>query len=185
MKIIGFGHRSRVGKDTCTRLAKEILETHAKLVEHKSFAGVLKDTCHRLYGWAGVQEPLFYERLPAYRSHVLPKIGKTVVELWIEVGNKLREVYPDTWVSPVFGIEDCQPDVLLISDVRYLNEIKAIRERGGVCIKVTRESAPRLDSPTDNALEGYKQWDAVIENEGTERDLVDKVKALLVSQGCL
>src|SRR5690606_20586650 len=144
----------------------------------------LKAECHRLYGWAGLEDGEFYERNPEYRDVPLPAIGKTPVEIWIEVGNKLREVYRDTWVKPVVSLIGDR-EVVLISDVRYPNEVNTIRHSGGCVVKVTRAEAPVRNSVSDNALEGWDQWDYIIENEGTERDLIDSVRAVLTGCGVI
>lgn len=182
-KIIGFGHRSRVGKDTSCEIATQILQAHGVQVRRESFAALLKDLCHRLYSWTGLQPGPFYERNPGARDVKLPVIQKTPVEIWIDVGNKLREVYHDTWISPVINSAKDFDGVTLISDVRFPNEAAILHGHGATLVKVTRSEAPIRDSVSDNALEGYDHcWDYIIENEGTERDLVDAVR--LVLQGC-
>lgn len=185
-KIIGFGHRSRVGKDTSCQIATQILQAHGVPVRQESFAALLKDVCHRLYGWTGLKPGPYYERNPAARDVKLPVVHKTPVEVWIEVGNQLRGVYADTWIAPVVASAEGFDGVTLISDVRYPNEASVLRSRGGTLVKVTRSEAPVRDSVADNALEGYDScWHYIIENEGTERDLVDAVRLVLQGAGAI
>jgi hypothetical protein len=179
--IIGFGHRSRVGKDTCSKFLNTELRMAGIKTAHVSFAWKLKEVCHDLYGWAGMKPPIHYENFPADRQIKLPAIGKTPVEIWVEVGNKLREVYPLTWIQVALRGQK-NVDVVIVSDVRYQNEVDAIREIGGVVYKVVKPDAPVLDTVADNALEGYTGWDGVIENIGTLNDLYPKVKAIAIER---
>jgi len=66
--------------------------------------------------------------------------------------------------------------VLIISDVRYPNEVKAIRDRSGVVVKVVRPGIPESDDVADCALAGMKagEWDRFIFNDGDYGDLADK-----------
>lgn len=84
----------------------------------------------------------------------------------------------------------------IITDVKFFNEAEAIKNRGGVVIKVNR---PILQTLKDNkvgidkvehsqhrseaALDEYKHFDYVIENDGTIEELIIKVKEVLVKGG--
>ena len=63
----------------------------------RSFAYKLKQVCHELYGWAGLREPEFYETPDGeqYREVILPEIGKSPRQIWIDMGTKAvrRHVY--------------------------------------------------------------------------------------------
>lgn len=178
-RIIGFGHKSRVGKDTAVKFLMTYFRTNGVSCEHLSFATLLKLTTYTLYAWDGMQPPVHYENVPEDRNKKLPTIGKTPVELWIEVGNKLREVYPDTWIKPAITLANtskCQ--VVLFSDVRFPNEMNEILESGGKVYKITNSRSPILDSKSDRALDDWTRWDGVIENEGTLKDYYEQIIAL-------
>jgi len=173
MQILAFGHQKNVGKDT---LAQQVL-TLAKSqrpdlqIVKVGFADLLKSMCHRLYGWAGLQPGYAYEDGPGRvrKEMQLATLGKSPRQIWIEVGNKLREVYEDTWIDAV--LNGIQADVLLISDLRYPNEAAKIKARGGRIIKVTRPGLPPSHDIADDALLDYNAWDAVVINNGTLEDL--------------
>lgn len=168
VRIFGFGHRSRVGKDTVAGfLAGHIRQTtRNKLVVKTSFATKLKAMTHDLYGWAGLQEADFYERPENehLRNVKLPEIGKTPVEIWIEFGTTVgRSIYMDTWIKYPLNKKF---DFLIIPDVRFPNEIIEIRKAGGIVYKVENPNVPHRDSVADNALANYTAWNGIIENTG-------------------
>lgn len=177
--VIGFGHRSRVGKDTCAGFLNTELRMLGIKTVHVSFASKLKEVCYDLYSWAGLKRAVHYENCPADRQKLLPAIGKTPVTIWVEVGNKMRDVYPLTWVQAALrGQVNAQ--VVIVSDVRYQNELDAIREMGGLVYKITNSRAPFLDTVADNALQDLPddKWDGVIANEGTLAELHSQIRLL-------
>ncbi len=54
----------------------------------------------------------------------------------------------------------------IITDVRFPNEAKAIKDRGGILIKVVRPETDILagDHESETALDNYKDWDLVLDN---------------------
>lgn len=160
MRVIGFGHRSRMGKDSAAKFLQTILAHKGLRTKRISFASKLKQVCHELYGWAGVKDAQWYEDHEADRSVVLPALGMTVVDLWIKFGTTCcRElIHQDTWVNCCL-MEDKNVDVLIITDVRFPNEARIIHNSGGKLVKVVRPSVPLRDSPADVALDDYEGWD--------------------------
>jgi len=164
MIIIGLGHASRQGKDTLGKLIVERCMEYKYKPSLVSFAFPLKQVCWDMYEWAGVQPGYFYDEPEnaGKRTEILPELGMTPVELWGEVGMKMRRVHSDTWVNRLFSTcdrSDC--DVLVITDVRFENEVDAIHKRGGHVFKVERPDVEPLDTPADQALKNYKSWDGV------------------------
>lgn len=182
--VVAFGHRSRVGKDTCVKYLSTILSTQGYKVQHIAFATALKDTCFQLYGWAGLKRAIHYENHPEDRQVILPLIGKTPVQIWVEVGNALRGVYENTWVDLALKTQ-YKSDFILFSDLRYPNEIVAVEAAGGYHFKVNNSRATVLDTVADNALQGYADWFGYIMNEGTLHDLnvsIEKLAADLIAK---
>lgn len=165
MKIIGLGHYSRVGKDTLANmLAAELYRRDPSLrVVKRPFAWPLKIIAHTLYWWAGHKRPDFYDTAEgaALRDVPLQPLGKTPVEIWVALGNAVRDrVYERTWIQAAL-FDAAGADVLLIPDVRYPNEALAIREHGGVLVKVVRAGYAPKDTVADRALVGFEGWDFV------------------------
>lgn len=70
----------------------------------------------------------------------------------------------------------------VITDVRFPNEVEAIKDRSGIMIRINR---PETDSNagthlSETALDDYQDWDIVINNNGTIEDLIQKIKQLKI-----
>lgn len=170
--IIGIGHYSRVGKDSLANEIHSHLVARGVRVYKRPFAQKLKEVAYDLYGWDGLMDEEFYNTKEgeAYRDVPLPTIGKTPVEIWVELGNSLRDhIYKETWVEQV--LETLDEGVTIIPDVRFPNEAEAIREKGGYLIKVIRPGVVPKDTVSDRALLDYENWDIVFCNEGSYSQL--------------
>lgn len=82
----------------------------------------------------------------------------------------------------------------IITDMRFPNEMDAVKAKGGITIRVNRKGFPITHSktgethllsrdaftehPSETALDDHK-FDYVIDNDGTISDLIDKVKEIL------
>lgn len=167
--ILALGHTSRAGKDTAAAAIVDAIRG----AERVAFASRLKATCVQLFGSYGLREESYYDAHPEKRRELLPGVGKSPVQLWIEVGRKMREVYPDLWVDLALGITRLNPiKLLVVSDLRFPNEAEAIRARGGWCVKVERPGVELLGS--DDEFSPDFQWDAVIRNDKTVEKLQEK-----------
>lgn len=82
----------------------------------------------------------------------------------------------------------------IITDTRFPNELEAVKERNGICLRVERfdknaniavQQGEKLSTaienlhPSETALDDYKEWDWVIQNDGSIEELVEKVKEFL------
>lgn len=71
----------------------------------------------------------------------------------------------------------------IITDVRFPNEAKAIKDRGGIVIRVNRYDENGMpyktlnNHPSETALDDY-EFDITIDNNGTIEDLIEKFKSL-------
>lgn len=185
MKIIAFGHRSGVGKDTSVKYALTNLRIKKIDSEADSFAYHLKWSCHYIYGWAGVEAPEYYEKHRDKKNEKLPLLGLTPVELWIVFGTQCcRNLICDgTWINKAL-IRKREPAVLLISDLRFPNEAQAIKAMGGVCVRVDNPRVPlREGLSVDDELALWDGWDDVVVNDGSFADLNSKIKNLLERNG--
>jgi hypothetical protein len=175
--IVGLGHRRRVGKDTLADLVYRRLIRADVKPARDAFARKLKKEAYHIFGYAGLLEAPHYDNTPELRDKVLPAIGKTPRDIWIELGNYAREIDPDVWVRAVIDAPVHETaDVLLVTDVRYPNEAAAIRERGGLLVKVVRPDIPDSDDVADSALADMPddQWDMIVINGGDKDSLAVK-----------
>lgn len=86
------------------------------------------------------------------------------------------------------GAEDIYPfPNWIITDMRFPNEMAAVKERGGITIRVKRtqflkrDSLPTHEHPSETALDNA-EFDYVIDNDGTMEELVAKVKEILIKE---
>ena len=182
--IIAFGHRKYSGKDTAAKLLETLIRCENRNVKvvKISFASKLKDVAWQLYWWAGLQQEIFYEAHPEFKEVILPKLGKTPREIWIELGNKMREIYPATWID--FALHGIKADIVIITDLRYLNETEAIHKQKGICIKI--EAQERLTANgikpgtdvADTALADWTGWNYIVDNNGTMQELGTRIDSL-------
>lgn len=79
----------------------------------------------------------------------------------------------------------------ILTDCRFPNEAQAIKDRGGIIIRVNRlfddemgYTAPQHLHPSETSLDNWN-FDWVINNDGTIEDLIIKVKIMLKHFGIL
>jgi len=176
--IIGLGQQSRVGKDTCGGFIASILRIKGlKDIKLCSFATPIKAITYDLFGHIeGVEPGEYFEDNPTERYKMIPALGMGIVDLWIGVGTKMRELYPKVWAEALI-YEHAMGETVIIRDVRALNEVEAIRDEGGVVIKVTRDGCPVMGF--DQAIPEDFEWDFYIENNGTKKELFKKCQELV------
>ena len=66
----------------------------------------------------------------------------------------------------------------VITDVRYPNEVYAIRIRGGVVWRIERPGVEVLNHESEHALDGWDSYDRIVKNGGDLEDLAQTVQAL-------
>ena len=171
MKIIALGHKKNVGKNTFAKFVMTYLRCERPDLKIKqiSFAAKLKDISYQLYSWAGLERGIYYESHREVKEEILPQIGKSPREIWIEVGNKLREVYPNTWID--YALNHLVADIIIITDLRFKNEASVIWQNNGQLIRIDRPEVLQGTDPAEVDLNDWPHWDTVINNHGTLRDL--------------
>jgi len=102
--------------------------------------------------------------------------------LGTEAGREI--IHPNIWVNALFA-DYSKDSNWIITDVRFPNEAKAIKDKGGILIRINRPQyldnglvIRKNEHLSETSLDDYDKFDYVIENDGTVQDLIDKVKAL-------
>lgn len=156
--VIGLGHYSRVGKDTLANELVKIGVMRGYNIAKISFARPLKQFCQELYGHLGLQSLEYYEDHPVARSFPIPRLNLTPVQIWVTVGNLMREIYPDTWTD-MWKRAAGAHEIVVVTDVRYQNEIDMIKSFDkSLLIKVVRPGVYPLNTIADQALVGNEWW---------------------------
>lgn len=77
----------------------------------------------------------------------------------------------------------CEASQWLLTDMRFPNEAAAVKQRGGIVVRVTRPETDHLAGTheSETALDDYANWDVVIENTGTMNDLLKQVETKILA----
>jgi hypothetical protein len=168
--LIGLVGPAGSGKDTVARFLVE----HCKNFEQYAFATPIKAALNAMFGWSmGMWEDR------EWKEAVDPVIGKSPREcaqtLGTEWGRDL--INPELWLN--LGIQratNCRDsgDNLVISDVRFPNEERAIRLSGGVIWHIDRDVEAVAAHSSEGQIQGM-HYDPVIDNNGSMDELYDQV----------
>lgn len=105
----------------------------------------------------------------------------TIRQLLQKFGTEVgRNISPNIWVDALMNdykkakLDGYEKD-WIVTDVRFENEAKAIRENNGILIRVNRNTGFNDTHLSETALDNYKEFDLVIDNNGTIDELIKKV----------
>jgi len=173
MLIIGFGHKSGVGKDTAALAIQRHIEGTGRECIIRHIAYGLKGWAHHLYANFGLECASYYDVHRKARTEPISSVHPvTPVELWCRVGQLMRDQSGDDayWLKQLFQWTDLtQPEqVLLIPDVRTLAEVVVMEDIQAKLVRVDRPHAPHVpEAVLDDELSRFADWDAALLNDGT------------------
>lgn len=165
--IIGVMGRANAGKDTFCKMAAEILVGKNLRPAIIACADPLKQICSSVFSTAlGVPRTAFYGTLEQKEAPLAEVPGWTGREILQHIGTEgFRAVNSLVWSRYMLGrakeLLTNGADVVLVSDVRFISEANAIKEAGGVLVRMRRGSADERpathSSETDceNIIEDY------------------------------
>jgi hypothetical protein len=111
-RVIGLTGAARHGKDAAAKILLKLLPG----AERFAFSDALSVECRVHHGMT--------KRHPA---------------LLQDVGMLFRESKPGVWLRALYGaIEDRQPEVAIITGIRFPDEAAMVREMGGTIVRVAR-----------------------------------------------
>lgn len=166
MLVLGFGHRARQGKNTAADaiLQAQYLPLDVEVRQY-AFADELKREVRRACATFGGQYELIKAwqesgLMPAWVECEEPK-PRSLLQWW---GTEYRRAKdPDYWVKRLRKtLTEHNPDVALITDVRFLNEVDFIHELGGKVVKCERLGIPDItvhEHPSEAVLDAYQGFD--------------------------
>ncbi|MFE0771997.1 hypothetical protein [Streptomyces sp. NPDC058861] len=180
--LIGLAGAARSGKDTAAQALLDLGWTR------RAFADKVRDMLYAMnptladeayfegttslayevdtYGWNEVKE-----------QH--PEVRQMLQRLGTEGGRAI--LGESVWVDALFRDFESWDIPTVITDVRFPNEAKAIRARGGLVVAVERPGQTLIheaEHVSENALAGFL-FDDVIRNDGPVSRLHDRVMQLI------
>ena len=202
--IVGLVGQIGAGKGTVADL---FVDRHDFFKE--SFANSVKDACAAVFGWDRamlegdtLESRAWREQSDAWWSEKLGREFSPRLALQLMGTEAGRDVFhPDLWVHTVLNRCAKNPNHnYVIADVRFPNEINAIRKAGGIVVRVKRGDEPEWYNVAlkDNKKPNYhgmaqeypdvhfSEWawigsdiDAEIANNSTLEDLTEKIDSLV------
>jgi hypothetical protein len=176
--IIGLSGYARSGKDTVaqffvenygyTRVAFADNIRHM-LLDLNPYVGIGPSNYNHttlsdlvaLNGWEGAKQH--------------PEVRRLLQDLGVSARNYLGE---DVWINAALSTPT-QNDGLVITDVRFINEAEAIKNRGGQIWRVIRPGVTAVNSHiSETQMDGYS-YDRIVDNSGDFKDLSIEIASLI------
>jgi hypothetical protein len=200
-RLIGISGKIGSGKDTFAEIIRLLTSAPYltnQTIEHylrnpnpnitrtewsiKKFAGKLKEVASLLTGipvYKFEDQDFKKTNLPEEWNVWYPNQDRsepmTVRELLQKLGTEAMRngLHTNTWVNATFAHYN-HSSKWLITDVRFPNEAAAVTEKGGLLVRLNRNSDTG-DHPSETSLDNY-DFPIVIENTGTLSELIDKAR---------
>jgi len=108
--------------------------------------------------------------------------GQKPRKLLQDLGMKMREIDQDVWVNYVLRIVRSLPKEsnIVIDDLRFMNEYKALKNEGFFVVRILREVPPSpLDDPPSEKEVEQMPYDLLLLNTGTLDRLYEKLDKIM------
>jgi hypothetical protein len=172
--IIGLNGRMQSGKDTTAQILMGLFEN----VQRVAFADKLKDSAAAALKINRDQ----LEQLKLQGRIIVAGID-TEDDVMHEISGRQylqyygteahRDVFGDDfWVEQVLDTPVTDGTILVVTDMRFPNEIAGVLDRGGIAVKIRREEADSkpILHPSEQTLPD-DQFDYFLDNNGSLNDL--------------
>jgi dephospho-CoA kinase len=168
--IIGFAGKKRSGKDT---IANFLVENYG--FKRFAFGDAVKEVSRHLFGLN--EEQLYGDN----KEEIVEELGISPREIFQKLGtefgrNYLHELFPSLRVSRgtiwTYHFENFVKNNkntnIVISDVRFENEMEVIRKCGGKIYFIESDYAKKEDNHISEEISKEKYlYDGIIDNKGT------------------
>jgi len=165
--IIGLSGYARSGKDT----AGSILSKRYGY-ERIAFADNLKKLALILSPDVGVE---YINSGSWSKAKENPMVREYLQMLGTAVRSTLGE---DAWIHSLFQNLDLSRNYV-VTDVRFLSEVLAIRNAGGIIVRINRSGVGAANNHVSEHELDHCRFDKVINNNGSIEELASKLRALL------
>ena len=170
--IIGLSGKAGSGKDTVAKIIKENTNLEVRIL---AFGDAVKDITGELLG-------IDRDTIERYKREDL-LISGFPIRIWLQkVGTLFRnEVDHNYWIH--FVLDKFQADwehkLIIITDVRYINEAQAVKSFGGKIARINRSIEDVNTHKSEIDLDDYKSFDYIIDNTSNVLDLKNNVLEVL------
>jgi hypothetical protein len=173
MTIIGLSGTKHTGKTTLALATEEELRKHRFNPRIFNFADSLKDeVCNAM-------------SITASYLDQNKEILRPILQGW---GSWRRLQCEHYWIlklmTKVLSLTASPANIVIIGDVRYRNEIEAIKAAGGIVLRVVRDTPEfaELDNhSSERELDNYPGFDLIVNNNGSVKESVDKIMSYFMS----
>ncbi len=161
-QLLGFSGPAGSGKDTCGNL---LCDRHNFI--RLSFAAPIYQALRAMgFGWPKTQDE---------KERIIPWLGRSWRDMAQTLGTEWgrEKVHPDLWI--MLALNSMVNDLrYVITDVRFENEARAIREHGGQVVHLRGRKHPMAAGTAQHASEklvAVEPGDIVLDNSGSIFDL--------------
>lgn len=176
---VGIGGQARSGKDTLgNHLVMRLTSSTSALWQRRGFADAVKKIFMDAFG----VDRAFVERWKTL-PETPPGFEMPVRSCLTEIGDGFRRMRPTVWIDKLFSDVSFHQ---VVTDVRYFNEIAAIRQHGGAVILVYRPGFENdTPNPSEQELRPLIRALVALEIEGEVRDLETPCDYFLLNTGSI
>jgi len=170
--LIGILGTSGIGKSTLANAMEEDVTTctpnHIGLVY--GLADKLKKTSRELFPLIKSYE--YYQEHRKEKELIIFDYKMSPRDIYIHVGLCMRKINPNVWIDYLMTEIDSQVNdyVSIIADVRFENEVNVIKAKGGIIIKLERETRIEMNT-ADVFANFYEGADITYKNNRSIKDL--------------
>lgn len=183
-QIIAFAGRKQSGKTTCAEFVSNVyIGNLLGKIKIYNFADPLKqDICMSILGLTYHQCYGSDESKNETTRCYWPDTDKSMTarEVMQYIGTDVfRKLQKNVWAdATIYKIQQEKYDFALIADCRFPNEVQAVKDAGGIVIKLTR-NIYNSDHPSETALDydnyDHKNFDLVIDNTNINISMQNKI----------
>ena len=185
--IIGILGTKSHGKDTIANYISDKYD-----FQKEAFANPLKDICKILFGF---NENQLYgdskEKIDKYWGvtprHILQFVGTELFRR--EIGKIIPGIGDNFWIKSLEKkIESYSEDNVVISDIRFQNEVDMVHKLGGIVIKVFRENVLMEIEDihiSELEVESITNYDLLIKNNGNIYQLYMKIDDIMKNKNIM
>lgn len=193
--LIGISAKIGSGKDTFFDIVQKKVDGS---YENKKFAFKLKQIASILTGISPEKfedqefkktflskewDRLMYSGDPFLKNEQIEVFyqSMTVREFLQRLGTEaMRDgLHKNVWVNALLSDFNKETSKWIVTDMRFKNELSAIKKNGGITVRINRKDCVKIDHPSETELDS-ESFDYVIENNGTLEEFEEKINDFLI-----